>query len=135
MSYTIENYMFNDLDLSGNELLTYAFLTSCGVYNDPLEHMKDEVGLKSISTLRNSLRSLEEKGLIKKKSLGSNSPTIYSVVDRREIITPQTQTLILDPNRSYNIMFEIPNEVYNSNKINPKEVLRKGVKNRRSLLD
>lgn len=120
MSYTIEDYMLNDLNLSGNELLTYAFLTSEGVYEDTLEHMRGQVGMKSITTLKNTLRSLVDRGLITITKEGINSPTTYSVVN-------DLNTCVTSVEGGY--------EPPRSGGINPKEVLRKGVKNRRSLLD
>lgn len=141
MSYTIEDYMLNDLNLSGNELLTFAFLSTQGVYKDTLEHMRKMVGMKSVTTLRNTLVSLEEKGLIKKKTKG-NTPTIYYIdksIDSesltKEDSTPP-QVLTLDPNRSYVISFDTQeNKCHNIEKINPKDLFRHGAKTRRSLLD
>ena len=114
MSYIIEDYMIKDLNLSGNELLTYAFLTTQGVCDDTLEQMRSKIGMKSVTTLKTTLKSLLDRGLITSTKEKVNYPTTYSVVN-----TPNTTKGV--------------EEV--SNKINPREILRRGVMSRRSVLD
>lgn len=111
MSYIIEDYMIKDLNLSGNELLTYAFLSTQGVCDETLEQMRSKIGMKSVTTLKTTLKSLVDRGLIISTKEKVNYPTTYTVVNNTQD-TPK------------------------SDKVNPKEVLRKGVLvSRRSMLD
>ena len=111
MSYTIEDYMIEELDLSGNELLTYAFLSSQGVYEDTLENMRKKIGMKSLTTLKSTLKSLVSNGLVSITKEGVNFPTTYSVegLKSKEEVTEE--------------------------KLNPKSLFRHGVKTKRSLLE
>lgn len=119
MSYVIEDYMLTKLNLSGNELLTYAFLNSEGVYQDTLEHLRKQVGMKSITTLKNTLKSLADKGLVFINKESINSPTTYSVAQHLNTSNTSVKSV---------------SETHKSGKLNPRELLRSGV-NKRNLLD
>lgn len=109
--FTIEDYMIKDLQLKGTDLLVFAFLSSQGVVEIPNEDLKNEVGVKSVTTVKNSLKCLEDRGLISITINGSNKPNTIKV--------------------TYSA-----NSIYTDGKINPKSMLfRHGEKTRRSLLD
>ena len=81
MSYIIEDYMRKDLKLSGHELLTFAYITSRGVCDDTLEQMREEIGMRSVTTLKTTLKSLLDRGLITSTKERVNYPTTYTVAN------------------------------------------------------
>lgn len=107
--FTIEDYMIKDLQLKGTDLLVFAFLSSQGVVEIPNEDLKNEVGVKSVTTVKNSLKCLEDRGLISITVNGSNKPNTIEVISS----TPQTPEV----------------------KVNPKSLFRGEEKTRRTLLD
>lgn len=74
--FTVEDYMVNDLNLSGNFLLVFALLCGEGVCEYTNTELCEKVGLKSVNTLKSVLRSLEEKGLICVTQNGNRANTI-----------------------------------------------------------
>ena len=113
--FIIEDYMIKDLNLSGNDLVLYAYITTQGVCEESLPTLMTSVGVKSINTIRSSLKCLEDKGLITITTRG-NKPSIITAAN-----TSNTTTKGVEEVRS--------------NKINPREILRRGTVSRRSVLD
>lgn len=81
MSYLMTDDIIKNNDLNLSEKVVLAFLTSQGVCKDPLEVMRCRIGVGSLSTLRNTLKSLVSKGYVSVKHGHSNSPATYSVVN------------------------------------------------------
>lgn len=81
MSFIIEDYMINELSLSGNDLLVFAFLSAKGVGKCSVRTIRRGVGVSSDTTIRNTLKHLEEKGLITiTSSKGDREPNTIEVL-------------------------------------------------------
>lgn len=78
MSITIEDYMLKDLNLSGNTLLVFAYLTANTPFSDNLGVIQRDLHI-SRSTLNTTLATLEEKGLVTREVRGSNKPSVFRV--------------------------------------------------------
>lgn len=111
MSYVISDKIIKDTTLNTNEILVLGFLTTQQTYNNTLKEMCSEIGVRSVSTLRNTLRSLVNKGYVFISEQGVNSPTTYSVIKDYGEETPREE------------VFE--------EKINPRKILL----GRRNILD
>jgi len=76
----IQGWMVSELGLSGNELLVYAIIYGFsqdgeGEFTGSLRYLTDWTGA-SKNTVRRALASLEEKGLITKRTITNNGVTL-----------------------------------------------------------
>ena len=79
--YTVHDFMYDDLNLSGTDLYVFAFLYSFKEYSGSLSYLSKAVGVKSTTTIQSSLKRLIDLGFIKKeKSLNCFSTCRYIVL-------------------------------------------------------
>lgn len=114
MSYLIEDDIIVDTKLTCSEKMVLSFIISQGECSDSLEVMRGQIGVGSLSTLRNTLKSLVSKGYLVVSNTGVNSPSIYSVANDQNTYSTSVRSDLAS---------------YTERKLNPKKALR----NRRSV--
>ncbi len=78
--YTVHDFMYEDLNLSGTDLCVFAFLYSFKEYSGSLSYLSKAVGVKSTTTIQSSLKRLIELGLIQKEKSSNCFSTCRYVV-------------------------------------------------------
>lgn len=67
MFYKICDFMYEDLNLIGTDLNVFAIIYSSKEFYGSLETLRKRAGVKSVSTIKYSLKRLLERGLISKQ--------------------------------------------------------------------